>query len=423
MVAEGTPSGGNATRSRSQRARHPSARQPATGAAEQRPEQEQGQEQEDQGFVLPILNWVLVFFLMQNVMGMLVAQFNPRPENGNVVGDPASPSDYDGARARDFALDGEDDAAARTKMKPVGASEKSNYNANQHLGGPGMKLKPACLWTLGTVMDLDVLITDSPRVPDGWPALTTPIEDDESAPKGGGKTLASWRQEGLIYGGIAHEADSPPGVMSFFSSNANQAMNHRNATLTVPLTKQVWNNETHVYAHVRLQRNRKFKDNKKRPVRKDDVLVKRAKLTRHRKRKKNRDVKSLLDAPSEDSSATVDPDDSSVLTAASLNKTHEQLLLYMKPSLTLQVVDMGSMGVLDFPSKESIPKQFSDHMDWYEGEDGGGTRPLQDLYYPILYSSEFWITFSSLKEVNGTLKESTLDVTYEPVPVRITCCC
>ncbi len=59
-------------------------------------------------------------------------------------------------------------------------------------------------------------------------------------------------------------------------------------------------------------------------------------------------------------------------------------------------------------------------MDWYEGEDDGGFESFggrRELYYPILYGSEFWITYSSLKEVNGTLKESQLDVIFEPVSV------
>jgi len=149
-------------------------------------------------------------------------------------------------------------------------------------------------------------------------------------------------------------------------------------------------------------------------------LVKRMILTRYRKRKKLRDIKSLLDTPSSEhpDAEAVDPEDDSVLTVASLNKTHEQLLLYMKPSLTIQVVDMGP---IDFPTRDSIPKQFSHHMDWYEGEgegrEGGGVRMMQEYYYPIVYGSEFWVTFTSLKEVNGTLKESQLDVTYEPVPM------
>mmetsp|Transcript_5772 Transcript_5772/g.12699 ORF Transcript_5772/g.12699 Transcript_5772/m.12699 type:complete len:746 (-) Transcript_5772:70-2307(-) len=419
--------GVNATsRTRSQRTRdNPARHPPAEAAAAATDRQEQSEQEGDLGF-LSILNWLVFFFVMQNVVGALVARFMPPPPGGNdVVPDsPTSLSNYDG---RDFV--GESDAAAaadRKRMKPLGAGEKSNHDAKPMRDlNTKMVPKPSCLWQLGTLMDLDVLVTDSPRVPDGWPPLTTPVDDDESADddsprskKGRrGEVLASWHEERLILGGMVHEVDKRSSVMSLFSSNANQAMNHRNATLVVPVTKSVWNNETHVYAHVRLQRRRKFKDGKRRPPRKDDVLVKRMALTRYRKRKKMRDVKSLLDAPSEaddlPSTAVVDPNDTSVLTAASLNRTHEQLLLYMKPSLTLQVVDMGPV---DFPTRQSIPKQFSDHMDWYQGEDEG-PFPMGDYYYPILYGSEFWITHSSLREVNGTLKESRLDVTYEPVPM------
>ena len=83
----------------------------------------------------------------------------------------------------------------------------------------------------------------------------------------------------------------------------------------------------------------------------------------------------------------------------------------MKPSLTLQLVDLGT--AIEFPNRQSIPRQFSDHMDWYDDGMGAGA-----MYYPILYVSEFWITYESLKEVNGGLKESKIDVTYEPVAVR-----
>jgi hypothetical protein len=140
-----------------------------------------------------------------------------------------------------------------------------------------------------------------------------------------------------------------------------------------------------------------------------DVLVKRMSLTRYRKRKRNRDVKSLLDSmDAEDNLDAMTGHDDSVLTLASLNRTHDQVLLYMKPSLTLQIIDFGS---IDFPDRPSIPHQFTDHMDWYDGD------PTRDWYYPILYQSEFWITSASLREVNGTLKESRLDVNFEPVAV------
>lgn len=262
--------------------------------------------------------------------------------------------------------------------------------------------------------------------------MTTSIEEDlakndssSSTNEGNNVILASWHQEGLVLGGISDEPDNRPSFLSILSSNGNQEMNKRNGTLTFPLTQSVWANETQLYAYVRLQRRGHFKDGSKvgdeteRPVRKEDVLIKRLPLTRYRKRKKMRDVKSLLDTSSEQSSSSspaIDANDTSVLTTASLNKTHDQMLLYIKPSLSLQLVDMG---ILNFPSRESIPRQFSDHMEWYEGEANGFLGG--DSYYPIVYSSEFWITYASLKEVNGTMKESKLDITVGPVPVRFIC--
>lgn len=229
--------------------------------------------------------------------------------------------------------------------------------------------------------------------------------------------LGTWKQEGLVLGGESFDGkpDTRHSIMTLLSSNTNQTMNYRNTTLTIPLTKSVWNNETHIYAYVKLQRRRRYppgSNNKKRIVRNDDVLVKRMLLTRHRKRKKNKDVKSLLDTSDDKTVDLVEDNDDSVLTKASLNKTHEQLLLYIKPSLTLQIVDFGK---LDFASKQAIPTGFANHMDWYNGEEGRAPPAHQDFYYPILYQSEFWITFASLKEVNGTMMESELNIAYEPI--------
>lgn len=56
-------------------------------------------------------------------------------------------------------------------------------------------------------------------------------------------------------------------------------------------------------------------------------------------------------------------------------------------------------------------------MDWYETEYEGDGMHRPPRFYPMLYASEFWVTYESLREVNGTMKESALDVTIEPVPV------
>jgi hypothetical protein len=308
--------------------------------------------------------------------------------------------------------------------------------------------KPTCLWPQGTVMDLDVIITDSSIPPNGW-TLTTPTNNDHSnsqntEPKANPrrtkvslkqtkdtKPLASWRQENLILGGLPSHHSKTPSIFSAFGSSSHQEMNFRNATLNISLTEALWNNETHLYAHVRLMRRvyrgQQHTSLQEHTLRKEDVLIKRVELTRHRKRKKKRDEKSLLDGTSDTkiSQSIAKLNDKSVLSLASQNTTHDQILLYLKPSLSLQMVDLGT--AIEFPNRQSIPRQFADHMDWLDDIEngvalnvgngahrggGGGT-----MYYPILYVSEFWITYESLKEVNGGLKESKIDVTYEPVPV------
>lgn len=278
-------------------------------------------------------------------------------------------------------------------------------------------------------MDLDVIISDSALPPNGW-SLTTPSianeaidsppeanNDNKANPrrtkvslKPKASYLATWRQENLILGGLTNS--NSPSLLSAFGSSSNQEMNHRNTTLNISLTESLWNNETHLYAHVRLMRHTYKGDQLDTPPRKEDVLVKRVALTRHRRRKRKRDEKSLLDSPDVQEKKAKTLTDNSVLSQASNNKTHDQILLYMKPSLTLQMVDLGT--AVEFPNRQSIPRQFSDHMDWLE-ESGA-------MYYPILYVNEFWITYESLKEVNGGLKESKIDVSYEPVAVSLLCC-
>ena len=417
MAADKAPADGAAT----PRSHH----QPQSPSGEAAIETEIGHEQspnqaEETSFVMKILQHLMLFFLLQNLTGLVTTKFMPSQNNNNsknVQNDNIiSPTHQQG--------------------KPIGVTMP--------------QMPPACLWKPGTVMDLSVLITDSPDVPVKWPSLiakktTTAIQnyyDDDATDDlsiSSGNILASWQQGGLILGGVVSndgggpKKDNTPSILSaYLTSNADQSINHRNATLSIQMTEAIWNNQTQVYAHVFLQRRRIFQDGtdsrdmgKNRLGRKDDVLIKRMTLTRYRKRKKNRDVKNLLDTTSTDTSksAVVDALDSSVLSTASRNKTHDQILLYMKPFVTLQIVDIGSISL---PHKKNIPTQISSHMDWYDGGEGVSDDdqrtnnlhgPKQDLYYPILYQSEFWMTSSSLKELNGTVKESKLDITIESVPV------
>ncbi|KAL3809667.1 hypothetical protein ACHAXA_004218 [Cyclostephanos tholiformis] len=363
-----------------------------------------GEQQGGQKALMEILHWLTIFFLMQNMMA-LVANFRPPP--------PPPPSSSDGGLpiTDQFMFPDAIKATDTTnkKAKPLGATVPANAGDGAASVGRMKPYKPMCLWQPGTYMDLDVLITDSPNSPSSWPPLTTPdinvVDYSDKGNAGKGIILVEWHERDLILGGVSDSKTkySSPFFSLFGYSNADQTMNYRNATLVVPIDKSISNNETSgVYAHVMLRRKRASGADS--PT---DVLVKRMPLTRYRKRKRNRDVKSLLDSrDAEDNLDARKGHDDSVLTLASLNKTHDQILLYMKPSLTLQIIDFGS---IEFPNRQSIPRQFMDHMDWYDSD------PTRDWYYPILYQSEFWITSASLREVNGTLKDSRLDVNFEPV--------
>lgn len=338
--------------------------------------------------IIDVLHMIGIFILMQNFIGYVVKNVTNSSSSGG--------NDVDKIIGN-----------TQQKGKPLGVTTTNNMV---------MRGKPMCLWELGTVFDLDVLFTDSMETPILWENLSSSTDLNSSSSYSGeentvntisiagGQILAEWHEQSLIFGGVATDAEShkrsSPFFAQFGAGTANQTMNQRNVTLTIPMSQSIWNNETGLYAHVRLIRQRI--SGVKSP---SDILIKRMVLTRYRKRKKNRDVKSLLDSPVDDAVEQT-KHDNSVLTQASLNKTHDQLLLYIKPSLTIQMVEIGQ---IDFQTRTSIPKQISDYMDWYEGD------PTRDWYYPIIYQSEFWITSSSLREVNGTLRKSTLDVKFEPV--------
>ncbi|KAL7495352.1 hypothetical protein ACHAWT_004507 [Skeletonema menzelii] len=376
-------------------------------------------EAEQQGrppMIMSILNWILFFWVFQNLTGLITSKFVPPTPPPSVSNNNAVNNNNNNMMpAATTGVESGSNVVGQQK-KPLGVNsvDRSKFAA-QDVKKMHKKMKPACLWQQGTMMDLDIILSDSANVPTGWPALTTKNDNNEQNNNNANKgtILASWTQQDLILGGKPHDPHSKSSFLSvMMGSHTDQEMNRRNTTLNFPLTDQIWNNHTHVYAHVRLQR----RVAKNRTPRKDDVLVKRMVLTRHRKRKKMRDVKSLIEqgkSSEEKAEAANKVHDSSILTQASLNKTHDQLLLYIKPSLTIQFVELGAM---DLPPRSSMPKQFADHMDWYDGEknemDGDGW-----LYYPILYNSNFWISYGSLKEVNGTMKESAVDVTLEPVPM------
>ena len=98
--------------------------------------------------------------------------------------------------------------------------------------------------------------------------------------------------------------------------------------------------------------------------------------------------------------------DASPLTRALSNSTQtDAILLYLKPSLTLQLVDMKGMMV--FPHRSKIPPPILHDMDWL--------NETASKYYPLLYSSEFWITSDQLVPINDTIYKSNLQIHLEQV--------
>ena len=242
--------------------------------------------------IIQTLNYIIFFFLFQSIVGTFMQKYAMPPPSANTNNDAAA------------------NIMPMNKMENMIQQQQMPYRSNG---------KPFCLWPQGTVMDLDVIITDSSLPPTGW-SLTTSDENEKATMDTSSSSneiitegkpnphrtkvsfkhkersspyLASWRQENLILGGLTSDPHAPPSPFSaFFGSSSNQEMNYRNSTLNIPLTETIWNNETHLYAYVRLKRRVYGGQQQQQQVdetRREDVLVKRVELTRHRKRKRKRD--------------------------------------------------------------------------------------------------------------------------------------
>ena len=277
----------------------------------------------------------------------------------------------------------EDAAASGDSSSPAEVAQQQHF----------AMLRPACLWSSGANMSLHVFLTDNATF-DVPPSYKYSNRADDNPVVKLEDSLAEWHEAGL----------------SLYDSEMKRSTN-----LTVPLSRAIRYNETQLYAHVRLVRHLPVdvdssgEDDGNGGVRKVDVLSKRFNITRYRVRKKARDEKSLLGGGDEDKDSPardeVDETDDSPLTLADLNRTHDQLLLYATPSLTLQVVDMANTP--NFPSRHGMPAQFGDHMDWLDENSTG--------FYPILYNSQFWVAKTKLVPLNGSATEITMEMTLEQV--------
>lgn len=325
-------------------------------------------------------------------------------------------------------------AGAATSSNPAGTNGKMKPRGALDLNYPGMKpgsvtQQPRCLWGLESIFDLHVYITNDQDYPATScdPASTNFESTDKDKDN---EVLAEWHESDLVFGSTSEAVTVRVPSEQGNSSNGNKLMkienkNHRNTNITIPVTQKVQFNQTHIYAHVCMVRKLSSMSKVDETPSKD-ILVKTVQLTEHRKRKRIRDEKNLLSSNDESKPSTSDDNDNttlvsldenaglspdaSPLTVASANTTQDAVLLYLKPSLSLQLVNLK--GLPTFPERKGIPKAILEHMSWYNDTDHNNPSAL---YYPLAYHSEFWILKSSLTEVNDTIDSANLEVTIDDI--------
>ena len=276
------------------------------------------------------------------------------------------------------------------------------------------------LWPHGSKMKLDVYISESTTPP----SLSSSANNRKT--NSNQNILAHWEEINLILSDKYREA------------------NTRNTTVTIPISNDMMNNRTQLYAHVYLTRmhvaSSSTSDKRKQGIDshyhdKMNQLYKRVNISKYKLRKKLIRQRSLLEGQDDNntilSELYLDPSDKSVLGLAAREMYQDVTLMYVKPALALQLVD-------DIPSyfrRGSIPPQMSKLMDFY-------TRPDDDIvkdsiasskngdeiegvfasfydgaYYPILHPSEFWLRHEDTFPVNATLKEVTINLSICPAKV------
>ena len=199
-------------------------------------------EQQNEGFdVVEILRMFVVMVTIQFIVQGLVASFQPQ-QNGksdiNVTSIPESSTEN--------ILKSTIDDNSRYPRRPAGVST------------PRKKFHTS-LWDLGTVMDLDLYITEDKSFPY---STVDPSKNINLKNKQKKEILASWHEKNLIF--------------------RNEPSNQRNMTLTLGISDRIQSNETILYAHMILTR---VQDDK---VEKKDILKKTFELTKFKLRKKKR---------------------------------------------------------------------------------------------------------------------------------------
>jgi len=260
--------------------------------------------------------------------------------------------------------------------------------------------RPLCIWKAHTITDLHVFVTNDSKFQDPYTQCQSLLarENNHNSHDSSSSDmiLGQWHQTDLVLDSL------------------DPMVNYKRDNITISIPKSVQYNETQIYAHVCLM-------TKHHPMTTTDnnddwkgyMFYKSFPLTRYKLRKRKRDEKNLLESvasPSSSSSSySMKPGDentiSSPLTIASSNSQSDAILLYLKPSLTLQLVDMA--GMMTFPHRKKIPLPILSHMDWL--------NETSSRYYPLLYSSEFWITSDKLIPINDTISQSTIQITLEQI--------
>jgi hypothetical protein len=287
-------------------------------------------------------------------------------------------------------------------MKPVGAGPDSQQPQPQQRKTGLFPKAPSCLWEAGTLFDVHVYFNDEAEFDKMKNCPNHGKNDNHRNRKRDRPPLTEWHLSDMVLGSVNDL------VRKDLTSNV---------TLTLPRSTQF--NESHIYAHVCMvrQTNANVNDNannEKGMYQEEDVLLESVPMTKHRLRKRTRDEKSLL--ASEGDAIPTNPHHDAVLslteaeqaklsplTLSSVNTTMDARLLYIKPSLNLDIVQ----GIPTFTTRSHLPVQISKHMQF--------PHDNSSQYYPLLYSSEFWITKASHIEVNDTLVETTIEINIRDV--------
>jgi len=386
-----------------------------------------------------IFRMVLILIAVQSLTGFDGRKISPTnmftsrapDHNGAANTDSSSPDSIHPIDANNH--NNNNNHKKKKKKKPTGVTSttpkshgKKNRSPHKILWTPSSSSKS------DTILDLDVYFTESPLHPYPNSHIRSPSKHNDKKKKKK-EILAHWHESDLVLSAAGGDSSSS----SSFSKNA------RNSSVVIPLNSiNMLNNITGVYAHVVLMKRGSDDDDDDDVDDTKNVLYKSIPMTKYSLRKKKRDEHSLLkdneDATSKPITLTNNsnipkPNTKTILGKASTNNTHDMVLHYMKPSLTLQLV-------IDLPPSfpyNSIPVQLSSLMDFHNEsqleEDVGYFREkkegatsmlfpatsnrddLGEFYYPVLYPSEFWMKTDSLVEINGTLDSLEIELKLENI--------